>query len=693
MTVFAKVLAAGIASITVNLATASDDCFAANLITHGTSTGDTSDATNDGSASCGDSDESPDVWFQYPAFESGVVRVDTCGTSWDTVLSVHSGCPGTAANELACNDDACGVQSIIEFPVTAGTSYLIRVAGFQGASGPFTLTVTPVVGVEGDNCADATEIGDGAWAGDTSQATNDGDASCGNSSSSPDVWFSYTAAQDGLVEVKTCGTTWDTVVSVHTGCPGTAANELACNDDACAVQSRVLVMVEAGQTYLIRVAGFQGATGPFTLSVQPFVTGEGADVFIAELTDMVQYGRVGDIVGVSVGSPVCNAGDEPLDWFPLDQPNHPFINANLYRLRGDRVEQIGQSWIKHGFAAAQANACGLGCIPHPDSTRLGVGCSDTYGSATNANPGFLGPRHEVNPWTGFWSYKGSHLQQAGDIHSPISHRLQLHDQDLDTTGEYFVELYVVAHDDGNHLNSIAWEPVTISGAPGGTWTFNLGGSGTVIGPAIMAWPGATISIIPDDPVDDGRVYVAAKAIDNGDGTWRYEYAIYNHDLDRAVGSFSVPLGRATTVSNTGFNAVESHDEPFSNDPWGATVDVDKVTWATEPFGQLPPNANPIRWGTLYNFWFDADTPPADTTVTLGLFKPGNPDSMTGSTVGPLVPRIPGDVNGDGVVGITDFLALLAAWGPCADCDDCPADFDGDCTVGVTDMLILLANWT
>ncbi len=52
-----------------------------------------------------------------------------------------------------------------------------------------------------------------------------------------------------------------------------------------------------------------------------------------------------------------------------------------------------------------------------------------------------------------------------------------------------------------------------------------------------------------------------------------------------------------------------------------------------------------------------------------------------------------DVNGDGVVGITDFLALLAEWGLCADCNDCPADFDGDCSVGITDMLILLANWT
>jgi hypothetical protein len=55
---------------------------------------------------------------------------------------------------------------------------------------------------------------------------------------------------------------------------------------------------------------------------------------------------------------------------------------------------------------------------------------------------------------------------------------------------------------------------------------------------------------------------------------------------------------------------------------------------------------------------------------------------------------PGDLDGDGAVGITDLLALLAAWGPCpGPCPPaCPADLDGDCTVGITDLLALLAGW-
>ena len=49
----------------------------------------------------------------------------------------------------------------------------------------------------------------------------------------------------------------------------------------------------------------------------------------------------------------------------------------------------------------------------------------------------------------------------------------------------------------------------------------------------------------------------------------------------------------------------------------------------------------------------------------------------------------GDIDNDGNVGISDFLDLLAAWGPNP---GHPADFDGDDVVGINDFLDLLANW-
>ena len=55
--------------------------------------------------------------------------------------------------------------------------------------------------------------------------------------------------------------------------------------------------------------------------------------------------------------------------------------------------------------------------------------------------------------------------------------------------------------------------------------------------------------------------------------------------------------------------------------------------------------------------------------------------------------IVGDLDGDGSVGAADLLTLLASWGSCDDCKNCPADLNSDCTVGAADLLILLFNWT
>jgi hypothetical protein len=116
-----------------------DGCQSAVLVAEGAWYGDTSEATNDGQASCGASLFSPDVWFRYQATASGVVWANTFGSSFDTVLSVHSACPGTLANELECNDDSWGLQSQVGFTTSAGNQYLIRVSGFNSATGAYVL--------------------------------------------------------------------------------------------------------------------------------------------------------------------------------------------------------------------------------------------------------------------------------------------------------------------------------------------------------------------------------------------------------------------------------------------------------------------------------------------------------------------------------------------------------------------------
>jgi hypothetical protein len=56
--------------------------------------------------------------------------------------------------------------------------------------------------------------------------------------------------------------------------------------------------------------------------------------------------------------------------------------------------------------------------------------------------------------------------------------------------------------------------------------------------------------------------------------------------------------------------------------------------------------------------------------------------------------VPGDVNGDGVVGVADVLAIIQSWGACAQpCPpSCVGDLTGDCLVNTNDLLLVIANF-
>jgi hypothetical protein len=560
----------------------------------------------------------------------------------------------------------------------------------------------PAARAQTNNCADAPFVGLGTYNGSTTGMTDDGDATCGSSANTRDVWFKYRADEDCLLLASTCdGANYDTVLSAHSACPGTEGNELACNDDACGLQSTIGVRLSAGETTWIRVSGFAGAFGSFTLSLtcrEPPV-GNGPDLTATSIDEIRQVGRVGSTVAISMESKICNVGSEAIDWFANPNPRHPFLVFDAYRLLNDRLEQIGQSWIKHGFAASESSICGLPCVPTGGS-QLGAGCADIYGVGTNASQDTMGPRTEVNPWTGVFVWAGSHLATHSGGHNAIQHRLQVADADLNPAtnpgARYFADLYVVTHDDVDHTNSVGWKPFRVTGTPGGTWTLSFLAAESAIGTVLDAWDGAQQTVIPDSPSDDGRAVVAAKVTDNLDGTWHYEFAVYNLDMDRGVAAFSVPVPASTTVTNAGIHAVRSHDEAFSNADWTFARETESVRWSTVAFGGGL--SNPLRWGTLYNFRFDADAPPEEVSVTLGSYKPGGPGSFSGLTLGPsaaaraLLRR--GDGDGNGVVEITDaifVLLFLFSGGPAPGClDAADANDDGvfDISDAVFDLVFL-----
>jgi hypothetical protein len=388
----------------------------------------------------------------------------------------------------------------------------------------------------------------------------------------------------------------------------------------------------------------------------------GPDVIVGDLIglDQLDNGEVNGRVGLALGTDACNKGTVDVDWFALPSNDHPFIPQNVYRMSGgadntQQFEQIGQSWGKHAFTAASSNTCGFGCNgvggPH-----LGSGCSDAYGSGLNGSQDGIGSRAWVNPFTG--NFPGSAANDhSGHVHDVTSHRILVNVDDLSTSlnagAAYFAEAeYIVPHEytwcqshpgECNMYNNASYRQYSVNGV-NQPFTFSAVGSTAREQPAIMAWTGATVVRIEPDPGNDGIWFMGYKVTNPSAGVWHYEYALYNQNLDRAIQSFTVPLGPGVNISNIGFHAPPQHpgfahdgtegDAGYSDTPWNVTQDTSSITWSTETFAQNQ-NANAIRFGTLYNFRFDADQAPNPTDATVDFFKTGAPM--------PVVIEAPGNV--------------------------------------------------
>ena len=116
----------------------------------------------------------------------------------------------------------------------------------------------------------------------------------------------------------------------------------------------------------------------------------GPDVIVSDLHQTRYWGEVDGIHAYSVGTVSCNLGAETLPW-DADTNNHPVIAQNMYRLKEGRFQQIGMSWIKHGFNSLNDDLCGAGCTDPFDFQVLGIGCSDPYSAGTNGRRETFGP--------------------------------------------------------------------------------------------------------------------------------------------------------------------------------------------------------------------------------------------------------------------------------------------------------------
>lgn len=235
-----------------------DDCAnAIPVVCREAVTGNTALATN----SVGNA--APDLWYSFTGLDGVTqeVTASLCGSSFDTFIRVFDACGG---NEIASNDDSCGLQSELTFTSDGTSTYLIMVEGFASGSGDFTLEIScsPDDPINYTNCLDAIDMNCGdTFTGETVTAEDS------NNNFAGDVFFSFTGEgvmQDITVSLCDDITDYDTNLFILDECDG---NIIAESDDFCGDQSQITFTSDGTSRYIIMVDGGFFASGNFKLSI------------------------------------------------------------------------------------------------------------------------------------------------------------------------------------------------------------------------------------------------------------------------------------------------------------------------------------------------------------------------------------------------------------------------------------------
>jgi hypothetical protein len=220
-----------------------------------------------------------DVFYRYVATATGVATVTTCGTvDWDTQLAAFTG-SCAAPVFVACNDDACGSQSEIEFPTVCGETYTIVLGSYfpdlvGNETGTMTLTQTGGC-FSSELCDHTFDVYQGnnnvgnwyPWASDIVLP-----ATCGlggDSTIHDGTFWTWKAPASGQVTISTCGTQEvlvDSRLAVFAG----ACNDpqwLACSDNSCGILSYVSFFAICGEEYTIALGSADGSIGNWTLTI------------------------------------------------------------------------------------------------------------------------------------------------------------------------------------------------------------------------------------------------------------------------------------------------------------------------------------------------------------------------------------------------------------------------------------------
>lgn len=449
--------------------------------------------------------------------------------------------------------------------------------------------------------------------------------------------------------------------------------------------------------------GFVAGNGPGGGPSGP----NGSDVFTLFVGEndggggLSKYGTIGGITAYSIATVSCNQGDEWAVWLP-NANQHPLVAQNLFRINDGRFEQIGMSWLKHTWCAADFFGCAGGGSANGNCSYMTIGIADVYSAGLNATQPDLGPRSEVNAASGQYPYPyGIGWNASGNS---IYKRHQIQNSDLagssganGTDTRYLMEAYYITTDEApnntdKQYNNASWRRVLRGGLSGGGYLLSWSGVTTVQETALEAWPQFDINpdgyapavvdlYVPEEEFNngsaapDGRLVIGYDITPLPDGMWAYDYTIYNYNSNRNVRSLTINLPDADYETASHHSPFYHSGEPHVQSSWDITADAktNTITFSTDEYnGSNELSANVIRWSTAHSFHLETTLPPNRASASVGFFIPGTINQKDAQLFGPaadcngneqadaldIVDGIEDDVNGNGIPDVCEPDILI-----------------------------------